>query len=329
MNPILFLVLGALAVGLVVVLGSAAWFTRLTVFPPRQRLRRSPSDVGIRFEDVTFQARDGVRLSGWVLHPRSVSERSAPAVVMVHGWPWNRHGTAGRQLHDLPKAQPVDLLPLAATLCEAGYVVLMFDLRNHGVSEASRPMSMGWMESQDVAAAAELLAARSDVDASRIGSIGFSLGGNAVLYALLVSERLKAAIAVQPMTANVFAAGFGRDLLGPLWPLVDPLSRFFYRVGGGFQFEFIDPVLIAPGIAVPVLYVQGTGDRWGSVVNVAAMAAASPGAVPPLFPETADRYGGYHWVLDHAPVVVDFFDRQLASGLTGPRLRPVSTRAVS
>lgn len=303
-----------LAAGLVALawIGAAAYITRLSVFPPRQPLWQDPSALGIPFEDVTFYSKDGVRLSGWFLPPPGVRGAPSPGIVMVHGWPWNRLGTQGRRFRDLPRARSVDVLPLAAALHQAGYAVLMFDLRNHGASQASRPMSMGWMEAQDVAAAGEVLASRPEVDEERVGVIGFSLGGNSVLYALPLGRRFRAAIAIQPMTANVFAAGFGADLLGRLWRLVDPLSRLFFRLAGGFQLSYIDPVLIAPGFSIPVLFVQGAGDKWGSVANVAAMARACPIRIEPIFPETDERYGGYHYVLDNPDLVLGFFKEHVA-----------------
>jgi len=152
------------------------------------------------------------------------------------------------------------------------------------------------------------------VDERRLGAMGVSLGGNSVLYSLLLSDQFGAAIAIQPMTPNIFAFGFGRDLLGPFWTLVDPVSRLFYRVVGGFKLDLIDPVLIAPSIRVPVLFIQGKGDRWGSADNVAAMALACLGAVEPVFPETSERYGGYHWVLAHPERALDFFDQHLGAG---------------
>ena len=44
------------------------------------------------YEDVTFPALDGVRLSGWHIPAAQSTPGSAPTVVMVHGWPWNRLG---------------------------------------------------------------------------------------------------------------------------------------------------------------------------------------------------------------------------------------------
>jgi len=295
-----------------ILLLAAAYTTRLAVFPPRQALSRDPSSVEIPFEELNFQAQDGVHLSGWFIPASKGDNAKSPGVVIVHGWPWNRIGSDARPLHDLPKASPVDLMPLAKTIHDAGISLLMFDLRNHGKSEAARPMSMGWMESLDVLAALDVLAGREEIDENQISVVGFSLGGNAVLYALPYYDGLCSAMVVQPMTPTVFSAGFGKNLLGPLWVLVGPLTSLFYRILGGMQYAFVDPIRIARGFGkVPVLFVQGSGDKWGSAENVAEMVAATPNAVEPIFPETTERYGGYKYVLGNPDMVVDFLKEHL------------------
>ena len=59
------------------------------------------------------------------------------------------------------------------------------------------------------------------VDAARIGAIGFSMGANAILYALARTDALRAAIAVQPMTMTTYSEGYAADLLGPMAAVAD------------------------------------------------------------------------------------------------------------
>jgi hypothetical protein len=72
--------------------------------------------------------------------------------------------------------------------------------------------------------------------------------------------------------------------------------------------EAIEPVFAAAGAGdTPVLYIQSTGDRWGSVSNVAHMAAQTPKAASPLFVDGSHRYAGYRYPIEHPEVVLDFF----------------------
>ena len=62
----------------------------------------------------------------------------------------------------------------------------------------------------------------------------------------------------------------------------------------------------------PILYVQGTGDPWGSVENVTQMAISTPNAVRPLIVESTDRFDGYRYVVNNPEVIDAFFREQLA-----------------
>lgn len=303
-------VLGAAAL---LVLLISALSARLMISPPRQPLWTTPGEVGMAYEDVTFRALDGVRLSGWHIPAAQSTAGSAPTVVMVHGWPWNRLGALSTgPLKNLPGSRPVNLMPVMEALHREGFNVLAYDLRNHGKSGASRPMTAGWREAYDILGALDYLSSRGDVDTQRIGLLGFSLGGNTVLYALPWTRGIKAAVAVQPLTSSVFGQRFGRERLGPLYTLVGPLFELFYRLAGGPSTKFIDPVVVARRAGeTAVLYVQGKGDKWGSVENVADMVAATPNAVEPIYPDTEERYGGYHYLIDNPQVVTSFFGRYL------------------
>jgi pimeloyl-ACP methyl ester carboxylesterase len=289
-----------------------ALFSRLLIQPPRQRLWATPADVGLAYENVHFPARDGVRLAGWFI-PAGDNSREGATVVLVHGWPWNRLGSAGDGMWDgLMGSEPVHLLRLALGLHQAGYHVLMFDLRNHGESAAAPPVTFGLNEAQDLLGALEYLASRPEVDAGRIGAAGFSMGGNTVLFSLPRGARLKAAVVVQPTSPRVFNRRYGLARLGRLSEVINPLVQLVYRLAGGLSFSAIEPVFAASGTGkTAILYVQGRGDRWGSVDNVARMAAVTPGAVEPLFVETDGRFGGYQYVVDNPGVCLSFFQTHL------------------
>jgi len=288
-----------------------ALFLRLMTFPTRQRLWCFPTDLGMEFEDVTFPARDGVRLSGWFIPTGNSREKSAPTVVMVHGWPWNRLGTsAASPLTDLPGSKSLDLSRLALSFNKAGFHVLMFDLRNHGRSAGAPPVTFGWRESRDVLGAIDYVASREDVDDYRVSAIGFSAGANALLFALPQVETLRAAVAVQPLSVGIFAARYSRSMLGPLGNVVVAATNFAYQLVGGPQFSSISPAsVLGEGIETPILFVQGKGDQWGSLQDVVEMVSASPSAVEPMYVDTKDRFEGYQYLIDNPESMLSFLQR--------------------
>ncbi|MDT8305765.1 MAG: alpha/beta fold hydrolase [Anaerolineae bacterium] len=296
-------VLGAIA-GFIV--ATALFYWRQMVRPPRQPLWATPRDAGLSYEDVEFPARDGLRLSGWFL-PADTSP--GPAIILVHGWPWNRLGEAAdTMLANLSGALPVDLLRFAHSLHGAGYNVLMFDLRNHGQSADGAAVTFGLQESNDLLGAIDFLRQRHGVDQDRLGVVGFSMGANAVLYALPHTTEIRAAVAVQPTSPKLFAKRYAADLLGAAGTPVLSLATALYGAFTHLSLEAIEPVIAVAGAGeTPVLYVQGKGDRWGSVSNVAHMASQTPNAVSPLFVDSNHRYGGYLHVIDNPQVAIDFF----------------------
>lgn len=291
----------------------SAFFARYLIAPPRQRQWCVPADLGLDYEEVEFPARDGVRLSGWFIPAAAQAARGGATIALIHGWGWNRLGAAAEGAQAaLLGARPVALLRLARALHSAGYHVLTFDLRNHGLSAAARPVAFGQAEAQDLLGALAYLDGRADVDSQRIGAIGFSMGANTVLYALPQTDLIKSAVAVQPGSGDVFAARFMGMRLGPLSRLVLPLTEMIYRLAGGPRFGALQPGFAAAGAgAAPVLYVQGRGDPWGSLADVARMAAVTPNAVDPLYVEASHRYAGYQYVTDHPQALCAFLERHL------------------
>lgn len=296
-------------VGRIGVLG--AILTRLMIYGRRLPLWRSPHELGMISESVEFVSEDGVGLRGWFI--RAAGDGPKPTIVFIHGWPWNRCGNLAGQL-PIPDAT-VDFLAPAQALHAAGFHVLLFDLRNHGLSDARPPVTFGMNESRDLQAAVAFLRTLPEqVDSERIGLIGYSMGANTVLYALPQIQPIRAAMVVQPVRGATFANNFAAANLGPAGPLLLKLSEPLYRAFGGPSLHAIDPTGAAALAGdTTLLFVQGDNDPWGSLAEVQQMAEAAPCTRPFVTIPTSDRYGGYQYVEQHRAEVVAFFQETLAS----------------
>ena len=105
----------------------------------RSPVLHSPSEHGLEYEEVTFHAHDGVPLEGWFIpaagstkliianHPMGFSRSGIP----THLQPWHADWVASGNGFE------VDLVPDYKILHDAGYNVLAYDLRNHGLSSAA------------------------------------------------------------------------------------------------------------------------------------------------------------------------------------------------
>jgi uncharacterized protein len=285
-----------------------AVLTKLMIVGRRAPVDRTPAEVGLAYEDAAFEATDGVGLRGWFI-PRE-GDGPGPAVVFLHGWLWNRLGNQGGQIPVADK--DVEFLPSAKALHDAGYHVLLFDLRNHGESGSKPPITYGPRETRDYAGALAYLRARPDVDNARIGALGCSMGGNTILYGTPQNQPVKALLAVQPAVLANFNRNFSLTEFGRMGPLmikpVDPL----YRLMGAPMPKRHNPAIPARHLGDTVVrYVQGTGDPWGTMEDVEAMAAATPNALPVVRFPSAGRYEGYRYVNEAVDDVAGFFREHL------------------
>ena len=297
------------------IVAAAAFLARMMIAPARQNVWALPTDIGLDFEDVEFPARDGVRLSGWFIPAGDDAISNGATVVIVHGWRWNRLGYRAEDIFaNVTGSSEVDLLRFMKDLTNEGYQVLTFDLRNHGRSAAARPVTFGQSEAKDLLGALAYLNGRDDVDAQKIGVIGFSIGANAGLYALPQTEQIKALIAVQPMTPSIFSARLASDLLGVFGTVVRSVAEVIYRLFGGLRIAGIVPAFAAGGAGdTPVLFLQGTGDKWGDTEDVSNMAEMTPHAQEMLFVSSTHRFDGYQYLLNNPGVACSFFNQYLAS----------------
>lgn len=133
------------------------WYSvieRHFVYFPDRALVATPRDVGLEFEDVQFEASDGVRLHGWFV----------PGDKEIV-WLWV-HGNGGNISH---RVESLRLLH-----DQVGVGVLLFDYRGYGRSDGT-PSEQGTY--LDAEAALTLLSERYGYSPERVVVFGQSLGG--------------------------------------------------------------------------------------------------------------------------------------------------------
>lgn len=149
--------------------------------PPRYPRYIPPSRFGVAFEDVQFEASDGVKIKGWFI--KGNGKGTLPTVIICHGLGANRS----------------DFTELAAALSRKGYNALLFDFRGHGESEKTAS-SFGYLEQRDLLAAVRYIRDRKDADPERIAVYGFSMGGAVAILTSAESSDIKCVIADSSFT---------------------------------------------------------------------------------------------------------------------------------
>jgi uncharacterized protein len=134
----------------------------------RPRAPVEPARLGRPYEQVMLRTSDGLRLAGWY-----VRSRNGAAVI---SYPTR----AGK-------------LPQARMLARHGYGVLLVDARGYDGSQGD-PNLFGWDDTKDIDAAVAWLERQPDVHGGRIGGIGFSVVGEAMLQPAASDPRLRAVV---------------------------------------------------------------------------------------------------------------------------------------
>jgi len=106
-------------------------------------------------------------------------------------------------------------------LARHGYGVLLFDRRGEGRSDGD-PNGFGWAFNRDVKAAIAFLRGRADVEPGRIGGLGLSVGGEAMLQTAAETGDLAAVVSEAAGLRAVGEelhglSGFNKLLSAPLY----------------------------------------------------------------------------------------------------------------
>jgi hypothetical protein len=170
--------------------------------------------------------------------------KGAPVIILCHGYESSRG----------------ELLTLESALQDHQYNVFIFDFAAHGANAGIT--TLGYREADEVRAAVDLLARRTDVDPARFGLWGYNLGAYAALREAENDKRIRALVldSVYDEPKQMVKVGVERNGLGG-FPLMVRAAAF--------SFEYLnfahrnDPPLSRKLLAltgVPTLYIQPADD---------------------------------------------------------------------
>lgn len=149
----------------------SAWGFYISIRPPKLVSSITPSQLNLRYEDVSFRTADGLMLRGWHV---PAAKKTDGTVILLHGYP----------------ADKGNILPPLAFLQEQ-FNLLLFDFRYLGESEG-RYSTAGAKEVEDLLAAVRFLKSRG-ID--EVGVWGFSMGGAVALMAIENAPEIRAVVA--------------------------------------------------------------------------------------------------------------------------------------
>jgi dipeptidyl aminopeptidase/acylaminoacyl peptidase len=200
-------------------------------------------------EPISFTARDGLTLHGYITFPAGGERRNLPMVLLVHGGPWGR---------DIWGYEPE-----AQWLANRGYVCLQVNFRGStGYGKAfvnAGDRELGAKMHDDLVDAVNWAIQQSYADPERVAIFGGSYGGYAALVgATFTPDLFHCAVDVVGPSNLV-------TLLKSIPPYWAPMKNMMYRRIGDpeTEAEFLEsrsPLFKADRIRIPMLIAQGAND---------------------------------------------------------------------
>lgn len=198
---------------------------------------------------VTYQARDGLAIHGYLTLPKGADPKNLPVVLNPHGGPWARDHWGFN--------------PEVQFLVNRGLAVLQLNFRGStGYGKAFWEAGFkqwGLKMQDDVSDGAEWLIKQGIADPKRLGIYGGSYGGYATLAGVTFTPDLYACGVDYVGPANLFTllASFP-----PYWELEK--QKFYEMIGDPVKDEKllqeVSPYFHADRIKAPLLVAQGAND---------------------------------------------------------------------
>jgi pimeloyl-ACP methyl ester carboxylesterase len=214
-------------------------FARSTLRVPRHPRENHPK-TNLPLQPIEVPGQAGM-LRGWFISHGS----KKPTILLTHGW-----GRSAAQM-----------IPFAEFLFAKGYNLCLYDVRGHGNSDPDKDgLVIMPRFAEDMISMAKYCCGRRDVDATRLGHLGHSMGAASSFFAERQGKMFRCIVA---------SSGFAdlRDLVHwmlksvrlPSFPF-QKLILFFWRRTSRFALDELNPINILPTLHLPVLIAHGDKD---------------------------------------------------------------------
>jgi dienelactone hydrolase len=232
---------------------------------------------------ITFKARDGLVLHGFLTMPTHPAGGKVPLVLLPHGGPF---GIADHWFFDTD----------AQFLASRGYAVLQVNYRGSGGRgpdfKESGYRQWGGKIQDDLVDGVRWAVAGGEVDSARMCVYGGSFGGySALMLAAREPSLFKCAVGY----AGVYDLNLLFKPQNNRWD--EATGNFFRKTVGADKAELdrYSPTLLADKISVPVMLVHGGQDKTALVENAEKMreALTKVGRPPEWFLAPGEGHGFY------------------------------------
>lgn len=210
--------------------------------PRGKILEKTPAQLGLPYEEVTFYTDKNITLKGWFIGHQDKAAKKC--IILAPGKGDNRWS----------------VLKYAPFLHQAGYNLLLFDPRSTGLSGGQK-YGFGYFENRDIKNAYQYL--KNVQGMNKMGILGFSAGASAAILAAAKTPGIGAVVADSPYANLKMAAGtygeYAKDiLLQALFPLYMKVASLYL----GFDlYQKTNVLKQVAELPTPVLFIHGLKDK--------------------------------------------------------------------
>lgn len=227
----------------------------------RSPILRRPSEYGMKYEDIFFPSLDGTILQGWFI---PAAQPSKKLIIANHPMTCNRYGYPGHlEGYTGFGGFEVNFLPDYKALHDAGFNIIAYDLRNHGISaQGSGGMcgALGYYEARDVVGSLQYAKSRPETKDNTIGLLSRCMGGNSTIHAMThfpsyFGDDVKAMILLQAVSGHAFVEQGAKNAGLDVDQTVAAFDKYIHGLTG-FQLKELTPIPLAKNVTVPTLFAQ-------------------------------------------------------------------------
>jgi dipeptidyl aminopeptidase/acylaminoacyl peptidase len=276
-------------------IGFSCLFTRRYGQPKRSLPQALPADFDLPFEAVSFTSHSRT-IEGWFIPPAG-NPVKWPTIIVVHGWSFNKSS----------------MLPVAKYLHQAGFGVLAFDARGHGSSCSDGPITI-LKFAEDIISAVQYLEGRHDVDISRLGVVGHSMGGASGILAASMDPRIRALVSTSAFADPVSLTRryMKRYHIPPqlfLWCVSRCIEGWL-----GSSMEKVAPYRRISDVHAPVLLIHGDSDRFIPPSDMEAILHEANDQTVKSWLAAGRRHTDVILDPEFGPRIISFLQQHLAPG---------------
>ncbi|OAA82459.1 Esterase/lipase [Akanthomyces lecanii RCEF 1005] len=281
----------------------------------RSPILRRPSEYGMAYEDIFFPSLDGTVLQGWFIP----APQSQKLIIANHPMTCNRYGYPGHlDGYDGFGGFEVNFLPDYKALHDAGFSIIAYDLRNHGISaQGSGGVcgALGYYEARDVVGSLLYARKRPETKNNSIGLLSRCMGGNSTIHAMshfpsYFGDDIKAMILLQAVSGHAFVEQGAKNAGLDVEATVTAFDKRIHDLTG-FRLTELTPIPLARNVTVPTLVAQVRNDCLIDTKDTQEIFDALSSSEKDIIwiENSTRRFDGYNYFAKNPERMVEWFTK--------------------